>query len=119
MKYPEGWAQQRLRHDASPSATRTTSSASSSATGAAPTSASVRADMASCKVRTSQSGPQTMTITGAPAVKVVYTTESAPNAVTGKRVTLVVDRYYLGQGGRRPSSISARRRESTTSTPTG
>jgi hypothetical protein len=34
-------------------------------------------------------------------VKAVYTTESAPNPVTGKRVTLIVDRYVLpGPGGR-------------------
>jgi hypothetical protein len=42
-----------------------------------------------------------MTISGAPAFKVVYTTVSAPNAVTGKRVTLTVDRYYLWHLGRR------------------
>ena len=34
------------------------------------------------------------------AIKVVYTTRSAPNAVTGKRVTLTVDRYYLERGGK-------------------
>ena len=32
-------------------------------------------------------------------MKAVYTTESAPNSVTGKRVTLVVDRYYLSHAG--------------------
>ena len=42
-----------------------------------------------------------MTIAGAPTLKVTYTTVSAPNAVTGKRVTLVVDRYYLWHGGKR------------------
>src|SRR5207302_834880 len=41
------------------------------------------------------------TATGASAFKVVYTTESAPNPVTGKRVTLVVDRYYLWYAGKR------------------
>jgi hypothetical protein len=35
------------------------------------------------------------------AAKVVYRTQSAPNSVTGKKVTLVVDRYYLGSGGKR------------------
>jgi hypothetical protein len=34
------------------------------------------------------------------AKKTVYSTESAPNAVTGKRVTLVVDRYYLSHAGK-------------------
>jgi hypothetical protein len=30
----------------------------------------------------------------------VYTTESAPNSVTGKRVKLIVDRYELAHAGR-------------------
>ena len=42
-----------------------------------------------------------MTISGRPAFKVVYSTESAPNPVTGKRVKLIVDRYYLWKAGRR------------------
>ena len=41
-----------------------------------------------------------MRISGAPAIKVVYTTGSAPSPVTGKRVTLTVDRYYLARGGK-------------------
>jgi hypothetical protein len=35
------------------------------------------------------------------SAKVVYQTESKPNAVTGKKVTLIVDRYYLAHGGKR------------------
>jgi hypothetical protein len=35
------------------------------------------------------------------AVRAVYTTQSAPNPVTGKRVELIADRYVLaGPGGR-------------------
>ncbi|MFI5244929.1 MAG: hypothetical protein ACHQQR_06850 [Gemmatimonadales bacterium] len=41
-----------------------------------------------------------MTIGGAPSYKVVYTTESAASPVTGKRVTLTVDRYYLARAGK-------------------
>ena len=33
-------------------------------------------------------------------MKVTYTTQSAPNQVTGKRVTLMVDRYALAHAGR-------------------
>ena len=33
-------------------------------------------------------------------MKVTYSSESTPNAVTGKRVKLVVDRYAYYQGGR-------------------
>jgi hypothetical protein len=40
-------------------------------------------------------------VSNRPAIKVVYTTESAPNPVTNKRVQLTVDRYYLAQGGKR------------------
>jgi hypothetical protein len=35
------------------------------------------------------------------AAKVVYETVSAPNSVTGKTVTLLVDRYYLDHNGKR------------------
>ena len=38
---------------------------------------------------------------GRAAVAATYTTTSAPNPVTGKKVTLTVDRYELGHGGRR------------------
>jgi hypothetical protein len=47
------------------------------------------------------SPPTTLTIGGRPAVKAVYTTKSAPNAVTGKTVTLTVDRYELAGNGKR------------------
>lgn len=42
-----------------------------------------------------------VTISGAPAIKLSYTRQSAPNPVTGKRVLLIVDRYELARGGRR------------------
>ena len=42
----------------------------------------------------------TVSVGGRPAIKTVYTTESAPNAVTGRRVLLVVDHYELSQGGK-------------------
>jgi hypothetical protein len=41
-----------------------------------------------------------MTISGHPAIKVTYSTASVRNPVTNRRVTLMVDRYYLSQGGR-------------------
>jgi|SRR5579859_5497766 len=99
MKYPEGWAQ---------------SGGGSTVTirdknnivrivirpGVAPSTASVAKEVQALAGATVTQPPQTMTISGAPAVKVVYTTQSAPNAVTGKRVTLTVDRYYLAHGGK-------------------
>jgi len=100
MKYPEGWAQQgsggKVTFRDKNNIVRIVV-----APGAAATPASVRKDVAGLQGVQVQSAPQAMTISGRPAVKVVYSTESAPNGVTGKRVKLVVDRYYLWKGGRR------------------
>ena len=100
LKYPEGWAQQGsgslvtirdknniVRVVVSPGG------------GATPTEA--RKDIAGVAGATITKGPLTTTVSGKPAVKVVYTTQSAANPVTGKRLTLVVDRYYLSHGGKR------------------
>ena len=46
-------------------------------------------------------GATSVTIGGRTALRSVYRTRSAQNAVTGKRVTLVVDRYYLWRNGKR------------------
>jgi hypothetical protein len=103
MRYPEGWAQ-------SGSGGRVTFRDKNNIVrivvqrGGPATIASVRADMtalhaASPSMRAGR--PSTLRISGAPAVKVVYTTQSAPNPVTNKRVILIVDRYYLSHGGRR------------------
>jgi hypothetical protein len=87
MKYPEGWAQQ--------------------GAGAQVTFRDknniVRIDVAQAPKPTTATvkGAEAITISGKPALKLAYTTQSAPNAVTGKRVTLVVDRYYLWRGGKR------------------
>lgn len=73
MKYPEGWAQQ--------------------GSGAQVT---IRDKNNIVRVVVSSGAKPS-----APALKVVYRTRSAPNSVTGKRVTLVVDRYYLWHNGKR------------------
>jgi hypothetical protein len=100
MKYPEGWAQHggadQVRFRDKNNIVRLVVGR-----GAAPTPASVRADVAHLGSAKVESAPQAMTISGRPAFKVVYSTESAANAVTGKRVKLVVDRYYLWKSGRR------------------
>jgi hypothetical protein len=64
--------------------------------GAAPTAASVTSQLNALK----RSNP---TLTFAPPQPVQlggYSTESAPNPVTGKRVKLIVDRYALASGTR-------------------
>jgi hypothetical protein len=87
MKYPEGWAQQGA-------GARVTFRDKNNI---------VRIDVAQAPKPTTATvkGAHAITISGQPALKLAYTTESAPNAVTGKRVTLVVDRYYLWRGGKR------------------
>jgi hypothetical protein len=94
MKYPEGWAQSGrganvtirdknniVRVEVRP--------------GTLSTFAAIHRDLASTHI---MSGPQKVTLRGRPEVKVTYSTQSTPNPVTGKRVTLVTDRYYLSNG---------------------
>jgi hypothetical protein len=99
MKYPEGWAQQgagrRVTFQDKNNIVRVVITP-----GALPTAARVRTDLHRLTGAHVQSGPQRLTISGSRAFKVVYTTASAPNVVTGKRVTLEVDRYYLSRAGK-------------------
>ncbi len=101
LKYPEGWARQGagqlVTFRDKNNLVRITV-----ASGAAPTLASVTAAMkhlvrATPSLRSS--APTAVALHGLPAVKVVYSTLSVPNPVTGKRVELVVDRYYLFHAG--------------------
>jgi hypothetical protein len=99
IKYPEGWAQQG-------SADRVTFRDKNNIVRvlvlrhAPPTAASLDKELAALRGAHVQGSPRRTTVSGAPAFKVVYTTESAPNPVTGKRVTLMVDRYYLAHAGK-------------------
>src|SRR5438552_15966493 len=99
MKYPEGWAQQgtgrRVAFRDKNNIARVVVT-----TGAPSTTASIRTDLRRLVAAKVRSGPEPLTISGEPAFKVVYTTASAPNTVTGKRVTLQVDRYYLSHAGK-------------------
>jgi hypothetical protein len=100
IKYPEGWAQQGSGNSVT-FRDKNNIVRIVVAAGGAPTLADVRADVARLKGVRVQSPPQALSVSGSPAFKVVYSTTSAPNAVTGKRVKLVVDRYYLWKGSRR------------------
>jgi hypothetical protein len=99
MKYPEGWAQRGagttvvfrdknniVRIDVGG--------------GRVPTASAIGDALRRLKGASVVSAPQPIRLSGGRGYKVVYSTESAPNAVTGKRVTLIVDRYYLGRGSR-------------------
>jgi len=100
MKYPEGWAQ---KGPGSTTAFRDLNNIVRVvvSAGGPVTAAQARTDVAGVSGAKITTAPQTIAIGGKPAVKVVYTTESAPSSVTGKRVTLVVDRYYLWHAGKR------------------
>jgi hypothetical protein len=96
MQYPEGWAQSgsgdKLAFRDKNNIVRVVVTK-----GAAPNASAIRSKLKGVQIT---SGPQSMKISGANATKVVYTTQSAPNSVTGKRVTLIVDRYYLTHGAK-------------------
>ena len=98
IKYPEGWAQ-----SGGPNATifrdKNNIVRVVIQPGLVPTAATVRSDPSLKGVRIT-SGPSAVSLGAQRAIKVVYTTQSSPNAVTGKRLTLTVDRYYIAHAGK-------------------
>ena len=103
VKYPEGWVQR----GTGPTVTfqdKNNRIRIVLSKGPAFSAASVRADLASLTEANASfraTSPSVIAIAAKPAFKVSYTTESAPNPVTDKRVTLAVDRYYLSRSGKR------------------
>jgi hypothetical protein len=102
MKYPEGWA----RRGAGRTVTfrdKNNVVRISVATGGAATVAGAATEMARLRGSTPSlrfQRPAVLALGGRRLVKVVYTTQSATNPVTGKRVQLTVDRYYVPGAGR-------------------
>jgi len=99
IKYPEGWAQQGsgnriVFHDKN-NIVRIVVAA-----GSTPTKTTIARDLRSLEGVQVVQPPAAIMLAGRRVFKVVYSTRSVPNAVTGKRVTLVVDRYYLSQARR-------------------
>ena len=71
--------------------------------GTAPNAAAVAQALAREKRATPSlqaAAPSSVTVAGRPAIKISYSTESAANPVTGKRVLLLVDRYVVPGAGR-------------------
>jgi hypothetical protein len=102
MLYPEGWTLQETASSVTISEKNNLVRIVTSR-GQAPTVASVQAQLAGLVGSThglKAGATQAITLKSGPAVKATYTTLSAPNPVTGKRVTLTVDRYVLGHAGR-------------------
>jgi hypothetical protein len=72
--------------------------------GPAPTMANVQSELTALQHKNSTlkfTPPHVVTLKSGPAIKATYTTESAPNPVTGKRVLLIVDRNELAHAGKR------------------
>jgi PsbP len=102
MKYPEGWTQRGSGADVTFKNNNNLVHIVV-ANGGAATPASVAAQLRALKASDSTlefQTPRSITLGGSQAVKVTYTTTSAPNPVTGKRVTLIVDRYELAKAGK-------------------
>jgi hypothetical protein len=103
VEYPEGWAQKKgpagITFQDKNNLVRVAVHA-----GPAPTVASVKAELGKLKLASptlaTPQAPASVTVKGKPGIKVTYTTTSAPNQVTGKRVTLMVDRYEFSRNGK-------------------
>ena len=102
IKYPEGWTQ-------NGSARAVTFADKNNVVrilighGPSPTTASLAAQLGALKRSTPTltfTTPQTVQLPSGAGLKATYTTESQPNPVTGKRVTLIVDRYEVASGAR-------------------
>jgi hypothetical protein len=102
IKYPEGWSQKKSG-DGISFQDKNNLVRVAVRKGGAPTVASVRGDLKKLSASSPTLKPQTpkpISLKAGPAIKVTYTTTSAPNPVTGKRVVLMVDRYELARKGR-------------------
>ena len=102
IKYPEGWSQKKsaggIDFQDKNNLVRI-----QVRKGQSPTAASVTADLNKLKAANptlKAQTPKQISLKAGPAIKVTYTTTSAPNPVTGKRVVLMVDRYELAKKGR-------------------
>ncbi len=101
MLYPEGWTVKQSSRQVSIS-DKNNLVRIDLAAGAPPTLASVGAALTALKSSTptlTAGAEQTVKLKSGAAIKLTYRTQSAPNPVTGKQVTLTVDRYVLAHAG--------------------
>ena len=103
VKYPEGWTQVGSGRDVT-FKDKNNLVHIVAGSGPAPTVQRASAELSklerSNRSLTVTSPPKQVTIKGTPVIKSGYSTRSAPNPVTGKRVTLLVDRYQLAANGK-------------------
>jgi hypothetical protein len=103
IQVPEGWARKGSGNDVT-FQDKNNIAHVVIAKGALPSAAAAVAELkASSKTASSlQVGAaQKLTAGGGPALKLSYSTVSAPNPVTGKRVQLIVDRYLYAKSGKK------------------
>jgi hypothetical protein len=94
IKYPEGWAQ---AGRASSVTLRDKNNIVRVVVGRGrlPTSGEIVRSLRAVAGARVTAAPHALALAGGRAIAVTYTTRSAPNPVTGKSVTLTVDRYYV------------------------
>jgi hypothetical protein len=100
IKFPEGWAQSG-KGDNVTFRDKNNIVRIVIVAGSAPTVTSVQKEIATLQGAQAAGTPTTLKLGGLPAVKVTYRTIGAPNAVTGKRLTLTVDRYEVAKNSKR------------------
>jgi hypothetical protein len=103
IKYPEGWTRTGAAGDIT-FADKNNRVHIVIGTGASPSVTAVSAELNKLKSQTPSlqfKPPTQINLTSGAAVKASYTTNSAPNSVTGKSVQLIVDRYEFSHGGKR------------------
>lgn len=103
IKYPEGWTTVGSGKDVKIS-DKNNLVRIVTGTGSAPTPQSAGAELVKLKAATPSlkvtSQPKVTSVKGRKVVKSGYSTASAPNSVTGKRVLLLVDRYEFVNKGK-------------------
>jgi hypothetical protein len=102
MRYPEGWSHKASGREVT-FQDKNNVVRVKIASGGQPTPASVTSEvrkLTAASPTLKAGAPQQVTIQGKRMIKVTYTTQSAPNPVTGKPVKVMVDRYEVPRGGK-------------------
>lgn len=100
LKYPEGWVQA-TRSDGVTFQDKDNRISVTIQGGDAPSAESVRAEVRAIAGATLTADAHAITLPGGPAILATYQIDGPTDPVTAKRPRLTVDRYELGQSGRR------------------
>ncbi|HUZ65611.1 MAG TPA: hypothetical protein VMU82_18060 [Acetobacteraceae bacterium] len=104
IKVPEGWARRVAAHHVAFTSAYDGLAVRMGTAATAPSVAGVKQDQAALLARSPMavriSKIAAMSLPGGPAVLIAYSSNSAPNAVTGKAIRLENDRYLFWKGGK-------------------